>query len=321
LPGKELGATGPAASAEPAADEVFSAISSLKDAIEKAAAEISQAAGKHEQQPASPRSAWDRFWQVATSGLFFMVVGCLFLLCAFLTMGGPTYSIFSFVLVVLGVGILLFGTGTQSMGELVSDPHAPKYKIAIAGGAGIVAFCVAYGIVEYYPKMKNAFEIEKKYMLVKVEPQADGTSTFDNYVPEFTVDGMAIPTMRRGRFVLIYLPYLESEKVGGKDEVAPKKVFAEFYVIEPTSRHPLLDTRVKKDFSIEIREENILRNDAGFDFPVYCKRTATGCSRIEIDMKSKDGAQAQLDKAKQNQVTQPGNDPAPAASIPRAADL
>jgi hypothetical protein len=312
---------------EPTSKEIFSAISGLKESIEKAAAEISQAAAKRE--PASTKSAsstWDRFWEVTKSGLFFMIVGCVFLLLAFLSMGGPTYSIFSFVLVVLAVGILLFGTGTQSMGELASNPNAPAYKIGIAGGAGVIAFCVAYGIVKYSPDMKNAFQIEKKYMLVKVEPQGDGTSTFDNYAPEFTMDGVSIPTMRRGRFVMIYVPYLESENTGGKGEISLKKITAEFYVIEPSARNPLLNTRVTKDFGIEIRRDNILTNDAGFDFPVYCKREANkDCSRIEIDMRSKDSAQVQLDKSSTNRGSQrrddSGNDQVPAAKLPSAADL
>src|SRR6185312_5173823 len=100
--------------------------------------------------------------QFTTTGLFFMIVGCVFLLIAAVTLG-PVHAAFSFVLVVVGVAILLFGTGTHSMGAFRSDEASAKYKVRIAGAAGILAFCIAFGIVKFSPEMKSAFQIEKKY--------------------------------------------------------------------------------------------------------------------------------------------------------------
>jgi hypothetical protein len=89
----------------------------------------------------SPSSFWDGFWRTVSSGLFFMAVGCVFLVVAAYTMG-ETHSSLSFVLVVVGVAILLYGTGTQGMGQLDSHVGTAKYKVAVAGGAGALAFGV-----------------------------------------------------------------------------------------------------------------------------------------------------------------------------------
>src|SRR5262249_933268 len=108
-----------------------------------------------------PPSKWDRFNQFTSSGLFFMLIGATFLVVAALTLN-TSHATFSFVLVVVGVAVLLFGTGTQGVGEA----EAPGYKVAIAGGAGIIAFCVGWGIIHYAEEIKTVFQVEKKYVRV-----------------------------------------------------------------------------------------------------------------------------------------------------------
>jgi hypothetical protein len=71
------------------------------------------------------------------------------------------------------------------MGEFTTDTTASaKYKVAIAGGAGVLAFCVAYGIIQFSPQMRDAFQTEKKFVRVLIK-SADGSSNIPSYAPTF----------------------------------------------------------------------------------------------------------------------------------------
>jgi hypothetical protein len=151
-------------------DDVLANYATLEKAVHDAIAKLQTAASS---QP----SKWDRFNQFTSSGLFFMIVGAGFLLVAAITLN-TAHASFSFVLVVIGVAVLLFGTGTQGVGEA----QATGYKVAIAGGAGVIAFCVGWGIIHYADSIKTVFQIEKKYIRV-VLVGVDGSSNLSSYVP------------------------------------------------------------------------------------------------------------------------------------------
>src|SRR5215471_3833733 len=160
------------------------------------------------------RTVWDYFWRAASSGLFFMMVGVGFLVVANQTMGAA-HSSFTFVLVVVGVAILLFGTGTQGIGQFETKQGEANYKVALAGGAGVLAFCVAIGIVWKADKIKNAFEMEKRYLRVIIEPDSkDGVSdyVFAKYVPTAWLDGEYVPVVMRNKTMEAYVYYLAGKQ-------------------------------------------------------------------------------------------------------------
>ncbi len=135
---------------------------------------------------------------------FFIALGVAFLCIAGAYMG-PEHSSYSFVTVVLGVGILLFGTGTQSVGRFQTNRAAA----AMAGGAGVLTFCVAFGMIYFQDRIQSAFEVQKKYFILRLEPHGDGSSTFANYMARVTMNGVDVPVMKRGNDFLVYVPYLE----------------------------------------------------------------------------------------------------------------
>jgi membrane protein implicated in regulation of membrane protease activity len=108
-------------------------------------------------QPVAPLTGFAAFTQ---SGIFFILLGLALLLVAYWGLG-IVHTTFSFVLVVLGVAILLYGTGTQGMGRVERASDQAKYNIALAGGAGVLSFCIAYGIA-LLGEMQRAFQIERK---------------------------------------------------------------------------------------------------------------------------------------------------------------
>lgn len=156
---------------------------------------------------------WKRGQEVLSSGLFFMVVGCIFLFIAYRTMGHVDAA-FSFVIVVLGSAILLFGTGTQGMGEFTSPEDGlkgVKYRIGIAGGAGILALGVGLGIVEEKDPIRDVFHIERRYLRVQLNHEQDHTATFKDYLASAQMfDGMPIPTLHLSdQIIEVLIPYFD----------------------------------------------------------------------------------------------------------------
>jgi hypothetical protein len=158
-------------------------------------------------------------------------LGAAILLIAYSTMG-PAHTAFTFVLVVLGVAILLYGTGTQGMGSLDSTSGAGKYRVAIAGGAGVLAFCVALGIIHYSNQMKGAFQVQKKYVRVQFGP-GDPSSDLSQFLAHFSIDGLSVPSFRHGKVFEVLVPYL------GTDLVIDKRLDKADLLNRPQGSNPL----------------------------------------------------------------------------------
>jgi hypothetical protein len=159
-----------------------------------------------------PADAYEAAARFFSSGIFFMIVGAIFLGIAYFTMT-RTHAAMSFVLVVVGVAILLYGTGTQSMGQFDSGQNAEKvarYKVVLAGGAGVLAFCVAAGIIKFSGEMKSAFQIEQKYLRLHISGKGYQSDDIGRYVPDIRINGIAVPAARRGDHIEVYAPYLLS---------------------------------------------------------------------------------------------------------------
>ncbi len=188
-------------------------IASLQKKIEELTTQI-----KKPKPPELPFDNWGRFWQFVGSGFFFMIVGAIFLALANHYMGHD-HAAFSFVMVVVGVAVFLYGTGTQGIGEFNSDASTAKYKVALAGGAGVLAFCVAYGIVEYHGKMKEAFRVERKYVWVTFSG-SDGGTSLASFRPKIEIDGVATPVRFHRNDIDVLMPYLSTEFRAEKEETA-----------------------------------------------------------------------------------------------------
>jgi hypothetical protein len=177
---------------------------------------------------------------------------------------GSEHSSFSFVTVVLGIGILLYGTGSQAVGEYkFKSDHAGVINVAIVGGAAVITFCVAFGMIYFQNDIKTAFQIERKYFVLRIEPNDDGSSKFDNYVANFRMNGIDIPVARFGQNMIVYVPYLESDKR------SKPRIDYEFFHVGPASADGGLDRKKPGRFEIEIVETKFPRKDAGLDFPTY----------------------------------------------------
>jgi hypothetical protein len=193
------------------AAQFASAMNELKGGILEEARNLAAQEATRIADARPPADGWDAIWRIFlfvprffASGLFFIGLGGLLLKIAYETMGG-TLSAFSFVLVVLGIAVLLYGTGTQGMARFQSGASA-GYNVAIAGGAGALAFIAAWGITEKQTEMKTAFSVQKQYTRVPFK-HIDNSEILGLYTFEFSIDGVAVPAMRQGNSLEILVPY------------------------------------------------------------------------------------------------------------------
>lgn len=195
-----------------------------------------------------------------SSGWFFMLVGIALLWAAYGTMG-ETHTSFTFVLVVVGIAILLYGTGTQSAGEAASD----KVKIYLAGGAGVLAFLVGYGIVEKSPAIKAAFQVEKKYFRYVVAGADDGVTDLSNYVALADINGDQVPAMRRGNYIEVLVPYFD-KLLDGK---GPVTISGRLLLYRVSDVQKQMATK-REPIAITIEPgTNWVVEDGSYDFPRY----------------------------------------------------
>ncbi len=271
---------------------------------------------------AVPTSLRQFLLQFPSSGLFFIVLGAALLYIAKQDMGS-THAAFSFILVVLGVAILLYGTGTQSSGNFNSNNTSAGYNIAIAGGAGLLALCVAYGMLWNPQGLKDTFQIERKYLRITLE-SLDGSSPLDQYRSEFTIEGMPIPSLKRAQYIEVFVPYLNSDiatesaaldtasdvtNLGcdaerDSDEVKSAKnsenikvISAVFHNLGNDTARPL-EKSVPHKFRIWLNKSSIKNRDASFDFPSYYKRKC-------VNLQSTAQSQAVLQRTTANDTPPP----------------
>jgi hypothetical protein len=228
------------------AAELGLALGNFRDDILREVKEIATKAATDavDAQPptGSSDTAWRIIWlvpRIFASGVFFIGLGALLLYIAYGTLG-LAHSAFTFVLVVLGVAIVLYGTGTQGMGNLQSTTNAARYNIAIAGGAGVLAFCVAYGIIAEQEKIKSAFQVEKRYVRVPVMSR-DGSSLLDFYLWEFSIDGVGVPALRQGKYLEILVPYFATEFTAPANTASISAIVPKSTAI-PKASAPCLDS-------------------------------------------------------------------------------
>jgi hypothetical protein len=217
-----------------------------------------------------------------SSGIFFIALGLILLICAYVGLAIGVHTSFSFVLVVLGVAILLFGTGTQGIGKLESNTATAQYNVALAGGAGVLALAIGFGMIQFGPQMQRAFDVETRYVIATLRPNPDGSSSFNDYWAEFDIDGVSIPSVRRGDALLAFVPYFDTQKD------ATKHVWYRLRPQDPRTVSASFKSTVFDKFDVPLAQVN--RNNSGADFPVYDVTTP-------VDMRSSSGVTAALRSA------------------------
>lgn len=138
------------------------------------------------------------------SSLFFILLGCSFLFAASRLMEN-THPSFVFLLAILGISIVLYGTGTQGVGsaELKDVP----IKVAVAGGAGVLAAVFGFGIVWQSDKIQRVFKTEQQYGLIVLENKTDQLFDLTNlHIAANSSDGRGLYLLAKANAIEVLMP-------------------------------------------------------------------------------------------------------------------
>lgn len=264
--GDELGRSPETKKANPTFEELISAMSAQTKAIDRLlAANIA---------PATGNKVLERLLTSWTSGIFFMIVGSMFLLIAYRGIG-TTHPSMSFLLAVVGVAILLFGTGTQGVGNLGSEEANARYRVGLAGGAGVLAFCIAYGIAMSGERMKSFFAEEKRYVRVTLAGDGrDGQSTLADYTADVTLVGTPLPSLRHGNQIEVLVPYIVTDSAETKVSLQ-----VSLKLIDPDKNKQLYPTFEFDPPDLVFSRDTVEHFDGGYELPSYKEPVLVKVSR------------------------------------------
>ena len=245
-------------------------IRTIKEQIQQSAGTFSSAAANQGGSKSSLDSLFGRLNDFCSSGVFFILLGLGLLFFAWRGLTVGIHTSFSFVLVVLGIAVMLFGTGTQGMGRLSSAEAASRYTISIAGGAGILAVAIGYGMVMLGPKIQEVFELQTHYAWVELQADPRCSLGINRYWAEFTSNGESLAYKSRKGQIFVLLPYYYNELqranvIGGPEE--KKTIDAEFIVKDQQDLKDnlLCAPNPKGHIDVAVSELN-LQDNSGFDF-------------------------------------------------------
>lgn len=149
-----------------------------------------------------PRLVYEEVKSFFSTPLFFILLGCAFLIAAGRLIDA-THPSFVFLLAILGVSIVLYGTGTQGVGQ-ASFKNVPV-KVAVAGGAGVLAAVLGFGVVREGKGIQQVFSKVVNYGVVDLKT----TSLFDLnslHISATTREGKALPIIVKKDFVWVFVP-------------------------------------------------------------------------------------------------------------------
>jgi hypothetical protein len=142
------------------------------------------------------------------SGFFFILLGCGFLYFAYHVLY-HVHPTFVFILALLGLSIVLFGTGTQSLGsgEFTEPGSQAKAKFYLAGGAGVLAGVFGFGAVLGSDRIERVFANSSGYALVVFEiSNPAGTNLQQATVTTYLRDGRTLPVLIRDSSIEVLAP-------------------------------------------------------------------------------------------------------------------
>jgi hypothetical protein len=116
------------------------------------------------------RAIYHGLIQFIGSSFFFILLGIGFLV-AVVQLMDSTHPVFIFLLAILGVSIVLYGTGTHGVGS--AEFKQVPVKVAVAGGAGVLAAVFGYGVAWMGKDIRAVFHAPQQYGRVVLSLAAD----------------------------------------------------------------------------------------------------------------------------------------------------
>jgi hypothetical protein len=221
---------------------------------------------------------------IFSAGFCFIVLGLILLAGGYITLSIGVHTSFTFVLIVLGMAILLFGTGTQGIGNLDSKTATAQLNAKIAGGAGVLALLIGVGMALLGPQMQRTFDLETRHIAAKLKPNTFTGSSFENYWGKFDIDGVPIHSVHSGNVFIALVPYNDTQR---------KSVKNVHFTLLPIAPDPSTKPKVDGEFPVLIASADSM--NSGVDFPTY-DITAL------VDTKDRDADKPVLEHASQQSL-------------------
>ncbi len=149
------------------------------------------------------------------SPIFYILLGCLFLYAAFEGLD-KAHSAFVFLLAILGIAIVLYGTGTQAAGsgKAGDDMVGATMNVAIAGGAGVLAAFFGFGVLHYHSDIQDVFKRTVDYGVVQLQKgknQAQTVNLNEYDAVASMLDGRLLPLWRDNSALHIMVPIYDQK--------------------------------------------------------------------------------------------------------------
>ena len=156
------------------------------------------------------KSVYRALKAILASGVFYILLGGFFLFAAYSTLT-KVHSAFVFLLAILGVAILLYGTGTQAAatGNTGNTGNLGVINVAIAGGAGALAAVFGFGIAHFASDIEKVFKAQTDYGVLIISNEEDIKNLDfqkDYDVTAELADGTRLHLWRQAKLVEVIVP-------------------------------------------------------------------------------------------------------------------
>jgi len=163
----------------------------------------------HQGQITSVKQVYDEIKSFFGSPIFFILFGTFFLYCA-LVLLNETHSSFIFILAVLGLAVVLFGTGSHAVASgNLSQPTSGTFSVGIAGGAAALAAIFGFGIVYLEAGIQEFFKRTVDYGFFELTTTGTANQTLDldeQSVSASTADGRPLHLWKQTGRMQIMVP-------------------------------------------------------------------------------------------------------------------
>lgn len=143
------------------------------------------------------------------SPIFFIVLGSFFIYCGLILLD-QTHSGFVFILAVLGIAMILFGTGSQAVASgTLPQNNTTSISVGIAGGAAALAAIFGYGIVSQETGIQDFFKrsVDYGYFELTTTGTANQTVDFEEQsVSASTAEGTPLHLWKQTGLMQIMVP-------------------------------------------------------------------------------------------------------------------
>lgn len=153
---------------------------------------------------------YTEFKKFFSSGVFYIVVGGIFLFTSYVQIGEPgSHPSFIFLLAILGVAIVLYGTGTQAIGK----SNTGTTNVAIAGGAGVLAIVLGFGVVQFNEAIQKVFSSAEYYAVIRLVPDNRSANLDDFVIGARLPNSQPLHLWKSDQEVQILVPVSNSDKL------------------------------------------------------------------------------------------------------------